>query len=97
MPYRGGAPALQDLMAGQIDLAILDPPTFLPALRAGLVKAYAVMAKDRLAAARDIPTVDEAGLQPRSRRFPRRLSAEYVEDRFDAVLRQLGQRLEVNH
>jgi len=62
VPYRGGAPALQDLMAGQIDLAILDPPTSLPAVRAGLVKAYAVMAKDRLAAARDIPTVDEAGL-----------------------------------
>jgi tripartite-type tricarboxylate transporter receptor subunit TctC len=49
-------------MAGQIDLAILDPPTSLPAVRAGLVKAYAVMAKDRLAAARDIATVDEAGL-----------------------------------
>jgi tripartite-type tricarboxylate transporter receptor subunit TctC len=62
VPYRGGAPALQDLMAGQIDLAILDPPTSLPVVRAGLVKAYAVMAKDRLAAARDIPTVDEAGL-----------------------------------
>src|SRR5579864_794551 len=42
VPYRGGAPALQDLMAGQIDLAILDPPTSLPAVRAGLVKAYAV-------------------------------------------------------
>src|SRR6516165_5112092 len=62
VPYRGGAPALQDLMAGQIDMQLADPPTSLPAVRAGLVKAYAVMAKDRLAAAPDIPTVDEAGL-----------------------------------
>jgi tripartite-type tricarboxylate transporter receptor subunit TctC len=63
VPYRGGgAPALLDLMAGQIDMQLADPPTSLPAVRAGLVKAYAVMAKDRLAAARDIPTVDEAGL-----------------------------------
>src|SRR5215468_1292618 len=62
VPYRGGAPVLQDLVAGQIDLAILDPTTSLPAVRAGLVKAYAVMAKPRLASAPEIPTVDEAGL-----------------------------------
>ena len=62
VPYRGAAPVLQDLVAGQIDLAMSDPPPSLPAVRAGLVKAYAVMAKNRLAAARDIPTVDEAGL-----------------------------------
>jgi tripartite-type tricarboxylate transporter receptor subunit TctC len=49
-------------MAGQIDMELADPPTALPPVRAGLVKAYAVMAKDRLAAAPDIPTVDEAGL-----------------------------------
>jgi tripartite-type tricarboxylate transporter receptor subunit TctC len=46
VPYRGGAPALQDLMAGQIDMQMADPTTSLPAVRAGLVKAYAVMAKD---------------------------------------------------
>jgi tripartite-type tricarboxylate transporter receptor subunit TctC len=62
VPYRGGAPALQDLMAGQTDMQMTDPTTSLPAVRAGLVKAYAVMAKDRLAAAPEIPTVDEAGL-----------------------------------
>jgi tripartite-type tricarboxylate transporter receptor subunit TctC len=62
VPYRGGAPALQDLVAGQIDLTILDPTTSLPVVRAGLVKAYAVMAKARLASAAEIPTVDEAGL-----------------------------------
>jgi tripartite-type tricarboxylate transporter receptor subunit TctC len=53
---------LQDLMAGQTDMQMTDPTTSLPAVRAGLVKAYAVMAKDRLAAAPEIPTVDEAGL-----------------------------------
>jgi tripartite-type tricarboxylate transporter receptor subunit TctC len=62
VPYRGGAPALQDLVAGQIDLGILDPTTSLQMARAGLVKAYAVMAKIRLAIESDIPTVDEAGL-----------------------------------
>jgi tripartite-type tricarboxylate transporter receptor subunit TctC len=62
VPYRGGAPALQDLVAGQIDMQMTDPTTSLPAVHAGLVKAHAVMAKDRLGAAPEIPTVDEAGL-----------------------------------
>jgi tripartite-type tricarboxylate transporter receptor subunit TctC len=62
VPYRGGAPILQDLVAGQIDLAILDPTTSLAQVRAGRVKAYAVMAKTRSASVPEIPTVDEAGL-----------------------------------
>jgi tripartite-type tricarboxylate transporter receptor subunit TctC len=62
VPYRGGAPTLQDLVAGQIDLAILDPPTSLAQVRAGRVKAFAVTAAIRLSSAPDIPTVDEAGL-----------------------------------
>jgi tripartite-type tricarboxylate transporter receptor subunit TctC len=62
VPYRGGAPAVQDLLAGQIYLCILDPTTTLPHVRSGSIKAYAVMSKTRLASAPDIPTVDEAGL-----------------------------------
>jgi tripartite-type tricarboxylate transporter receptor subunit TctC len=62
VPYRGGAPTLQDLVAGQIDLAILDPPTSLAQVRAGRVKAFAVTAAIRLSSAPDIPTVDEAGV-----------------------------------
>jgi tripartite-type tricarboxylate transporter receptor subunit TctC len=62
VPYRGTAPAAQDLVAGQIDLAILDPVTCLPQLRAGRIKVFAVMAKSRTANAPDIPTVDEAGV-----------------------------------
>jgi tripartite-type tricarboxylate transporter receptor subunit TctC len=62
VPYRGAGPALQDLVAGQIDLQFDYPFTSLPQVRAGTIKVYAVTAKSRLAAALDIPTVDEAGL-----------------------------------
>ena len=53
---------MQDLVAGQIDMMIDTPADFLPQVRAGTIKAYAITAKSRLAAAPDIPTVDEAGL-----------------------------------
>ena len=62
VPYRGAAPAMQDLLAGQIDLMIDQAANCLPHLRAGKIKAYAVAAPDRLAALPDIPTADEAGL-----------------------------------
>jgi tripartite-type tricarboxylate transporter receptor subunit TctC len=42
VPYRGGAPAAQDMVAGQIDLTIVDPTTSLPQVRAGNIKALAV-------------------------------------------------------
>jgi tripartite-type tricarboxylate transporter receptor subunit TctC len=62
VPYRGAAPALQDLMGGQIDLMCAAPAASLALVRSGRVRAYAVTAKARLATAPDIPTVDEAGL-----------------------------------
>ena len=62
VPYRGAAPAMQDLLAGQIDMMIDLAASALPQVRAGNVKAYAVTSKSRLAAAPDVPTVDEAGL-----------------------------------
>ena len=62
VPYRGGAIAMQDLLAGQIDLIFDLAASAVPLARAGSVKALAVMAGSRLAAAPDIPTVDEAGL-----------------------------------
>ena len=62
VPYRGAAPAMQDLVAGQIDMIIETPVTSLPQVHAGRIKAFAVTARRRLAAAPDIPTVDEAGL-----------------------------------
>jgi tripartite-type tricarboxylate transporter receptor subunit TctC len=62
VPYRGAAPALQALMAGQIDLLFDQLSNGLPQVRAKTVKAYAVTAKNPSAAAPDIPTVDAAGL-----------------------------------
>ncbi len=62
VPYRGIAPTMQDLIAGQIDMMITSSTDALPQVRAGLVKAYAVPAERRLALAPDIPTTDEAGL-----------------------------------
>jgi tripartite-type tricarboxylate transporter receptor subunit TctC len=61
VPYRGGGPAMQDLVAGNIDMMISGPTLSLPQVRAGSVKSYAVAAKSRLAAAPEIPTADEAG------------------------------------
>ncbi len=61
VPYRGNAPAMQDLVAGQIDVFFDSPGNSLAHVRAGQVKAYAVTAKTRIPSAPDIPTVDEAG------------------------------------
>jgi tripartite-type tricarboxylate transporter receptor subunit TctC len=62
VPYRGAGPALLDLVAGQLDIMSTAPAIALPHIRDGSVKAYAVCAKDRIPAAPDIPTTDEAGL-----------------------------------
>ena len=62
VPYRGVAPAMQDLVAGQLDFMIDQATNSLPQVNAGKIRAYAVTGKTRLAAAPDIPTVDEAGL-----------------------------------
>jgi tripartite-type tricarboxylate transporter receptor subunit TctC len=62
VPYRGGAVVLQDLIAGQIDLAFGAASNVLQAVREGKIKAYAVTSNARWAAAPEIPTVDEAGL-----------------------------------
>ena len=64
VPYRGAAPALQDLMAGQIDMMIDQPSNSLPQVRAGKIKAYAIAAPTRLAAAPNIPTTSEATFSP---------------------------------
>jgi len=62
VPYRGAGPALQDLVAGQIDLMFDQASNSLPHVRSGRIRAYAVMDERRLAVASDLPTVDEAGL-----------------------------------
>ena len=60
--YRGAAPAMQDILAGHIDITFDQAANSLPQIRGGKIRAYAVTAKTRLEAQPDIPTVDEAGL-----------------------------------
>jgi len=60
--YRGAAPAMQDVLAGHIDMNFDQAANAIPQYKAGKVKAFAVTAPKRLAAAPDVPTVDEAGL-----------------------------------
>jgi tripartite-type tricarboxylate transporter receptor subunit TctC len=60
--YRGGSLAMQDLVAGQIDMMIDIAANSLPQVASGAIKAYAVTDRRRMASAPAIPTVDEAGL-----------------------------------
>ncbi len=60
--YRGGGPALQDLLAGHVDLMTNQVSVFLPHMREGTLKVYAVLAEKRLPQAPELQTADEAGL-----------------------------------
>ncbi|MFN9128590.1 MAG: Bug family tripartite tricarboxylate transporter substrate binding protein [bacterium] len=60
--YKGGAPALVDLIGGQIDLTFQPLPEALPHLRGGRVRPLAMTSAKRSASAPDIPTVSESGL-----------------------------------
>jgi tripartite-type tricarboxylate transporter receptor subunit TctC len=62
VPYRGTAPALNDLVAGQIDLIIGQTSNSISQVRAGNIRAYAITADKRIESAPDIPTTGEAGL-----------------------------------
>ena len=62
VPYRGAAPAVQDLIGERIDLMFDQLSNSLPHVRSGTIKAYAVAASTRSPSAPDIPTTDEAGL-----------------------------------
>jgi tripartite-type tricarboxylate transporter receptor subunit TctC len=62
VPYRGTAPAMNDLVAGQIEVMVDQTSNSINQVRAGTIRAYAVTAEKRLESAPDIPTTDEAGL-----------------------------------
>jgi tripartite-type tricarboxylate transporter receptor subunit TctC len=62
VPYRGTAPALTDLVAGQLDIIVDQTSNSISQVRAGTIRAYAVTADKRVESAPDIPTTDEAGL-----------------------------------
>jgi tripartite-type tricarboxylate transporter receptor subunit TctC len=101
VPYRGTPQVIQDLVAGQVDLVFDQVSSSLAQVRSGKIKAFAVTAKSRLAAAPEIPSVDEAGLPgfyttfwfglwaPRDtpRSIIARLNAAVVEVMADATVR----------
>jgi tripartite-type tricarboxylate transporter receptor subunit TctC len=62
IPYRGAAPAMQDLLAGRIDLSGLEASSSLPYVQAGKIKAFGVLTEARWPGAPGIPTLDEQGL-----------------------------------
>jgi tripartite-type tricarboxylate transporter receptor subunit TctC len=62
IPYRGAGPAMQDLVAGHIDLLVVQAAAALPQVRAGTVKAYANMSASRSPVVPGIPTADEGGV-----------------------------------
>jgi len=102
VPYRGGAPALQALLAGEIDLYVTQVSSAVAHTRAAKIRAYAVTAPTRQEAAPEIPTVDEAGLPglhtavwhgiwvPKAtpRDIVMKLNAAIVETLADAAVRQ---------
>jgi tripartite-type tricarboxylate transporter receptor subunit TctC len=59
IPYRGAAPAMQDLLGGQVDMMFDQSATAIPQIRAGKVKPLAVNTPQRLAALPDVPTIAE--------------------------------------
>lgn len=62
VPYRGAAPAVNDLLGGHVQMVVLDTPVLLPHIRADKVRALAVTSGKRSAALPDVPTTGEAGL-----------------------------------
>jgi tripartite-type tricarboxylate transporter receptor subunit TctC len=62
VPYRGTGPALQDLVAGQIDMIVDQVSNAITQVQAGKIRAYAIADTKRLANAPEVPTADEGGL-----------------------------------
>lgn len=63
VPYRGTALALQDVMSGQVPMMVVDTAGGLSQIRAGKIKALAVMSPKRIAQLPDVPTLDEVGIK----------------------------------
>ncbi|MET0941250.1 MAG: tripartite tricarboxylate transporter substrate binding protein [Mesorhizobium sp.] len=62
VPYKGDAPAITDLMGGQVDLLIVNSATAVPQVKGGKVRAFAVTGKTRSPSLPDVPTMAEVGL-----------------------------------
>jgi tripartite-type tricarboxylate transporter receptor subunit TctC len=64
VPYKGTAPALQDLMGGSIQILVDVPSTLMPQVRGGKIKALGMFSAKRVAGAAEVPTIAEAGGLP---------------------------------
>jgi len=64
VPYKGTAPALQDLMGGSIQILVDVPSTLMPLVRGGKIKALGMFSAKRVAGAAEVPTIAEAGGPP---------------------------------
>jgi len=62
VPYRGAAPAVNDLLGGQVQMVFLDTPVLLPHIKSGKLRALAVAAKERAPSVPEVPTMGELGL-----------------------------------
>ena len=61
VPYKGAAPAVQDLLGGQVQMGVFDVPVLLPHIRSGKLKALAITSANRSSALPDVPTTAELG------------------------------------
>jgi len=61
VPYKGAAPAVNDLLGGQVQMGVFDVPVLLPHLKSGKLKALAVTSMKRVASLPDVPTTADAG------------------------------------
>lgn len=92
IPYRGGAPAFQDLLAGRIDYMCPYSSTAMPYIESRGVKAIAILSKNRVATLPDLPTADEQGLagfeayQWFAIFLPKRTSPGIIQKLHDAVV-----------
>ena len=62
VPYRGAAPAVNDLLGGQVQMVFLDLPVLLPQIKAGKIRPIAVGSEKRVPSAPDVPTTAEVGM-----------------------------------
>jgi len=63
VPYKGGAPAITDAIAGQVSMTFSNQPTALPHVKSGKLRGIAVTSIKRSSAAPELPTIDESGLK----------------------------------
>jgi tripartite-type tricarboxylate transporter receptor subunit TctC len=93
IPYRGGGPALNDLVAGHADLSCLSAAVIEPQVKGGNLKAYGIIGKTRFAGLPDVPTLVELGYKNLDLDFWHILFAPAgtprpIIDRLNAALRQ---------